>query len=553
MSAHFLRRRTTEPSKILTWLENKYAGTLGWTLRHRVKTFLLLLLVMAVGITPFKAGLVKASMFSGTVNKRVRVFCEFDDFHYKSEAEQVVNQLESYLYDHKDEFYIDSVYSFYGENRAESTINLTRLDFDDDQIKDLRNKIRENLPVIPGVRFTFSGEDADQGGDSTFFAVKFFGQDAEVLKTLADEAERRLGTLTGVKDLSSSFKNGRKEIQVSIDKDKAARLGMTAQDVSQIFSFTLGGLRLRRFNTGEREVETWIALQPADRTDLEDLRRIQFLGEDGTPVQLADIATFQIVTREEEIRRENRKVTAGVYATYEGKEWGETQKEITGLMNSMNMPPGYVWSWNDRILEQQKENAQMGVNFLLALILVYLVLASLFESLAQPFAILFSILFALPGAGWMLAVTGTPFNLMAQIGLLILMGIVVNNGIVLLDRVNHLRKEGMSRDEAIVNAGRDRLRPILMTASTTVIGLLPLAMGGSMVGGLFYYPMARTVMGGLISSSILTLMALPYIAIGVEGVANWLKTIWAGSAGRRVPAVQPGVAGAVPAPTHPAQ
>src|SRR5512132_2077805 len=195
-------------------------------------------------------------------------------------------------------------------------------------------------------------------------------------------------------------------------------------------------------------------------------------------------------------------------------------------MDAFEMPPGYIWTWDDRILEQGQENAQMGINFLLALILVYIVMASLFESLAQPFAILFSIPFSVAGAAWVLAITRTPFNLMAQIGLLILIGIVVNNGIVLLDHMNQLRAAGVGRDEAILAAGRDRLRAILMTATTTVVGLIPLAIGGSKVGGIYYYPLARTVMGGLISSTLLTLLVLPYITIGVEGIAHWMRRLW---------------------------
>lgn len=198
-------------------------------------------------------------------------------------------------------------------------------------------------------------------------------------------------------------------------------------------------------------------------------------------------------------------------------------------MDSFDLPPGYSWGWGDRVIEQQDQDSQMAINFLLALVLVYLVMASLFESLTQPFAILFSIPFALPGVAWMLAATGTPFNLMGQIGILILMGIVVNNGIVLLDHTNHLRRGGMSRDEAIMQAGRDRLRPILMTAATTIIGLLPLALRGPNTAGIFYYPLARTVMGGLMSSAILTLLVLPFVSLGVEGVANWLRGIWRAS------------------------
>ena len=182
----------------------------------------------------------------------------------------------------------------------------------------------------------------------------------------------------------------------------------------------------------------------------------------------------------------------------------------------------------------------MALNFLLALALVYIVMASVFESLAQPFAILFSIPFSLVGATWLLALTDTPFNLMANMGVLILMGIVVNNGIVLLDRVNHYRREGQGREEAILLAGRDRLRPIVMTALTTVLGLLPLALGKTGMGGwAYYYPLARTVMGGLISSTVLTLIVLPYISYGVESLSEWMGRTWRAGAPAQSPSWKP--------------
>jgi HAE1 family hydrophobic/amphiphilic exporter-1 len=525
MSAHFLRERKSEPSRAVAWLENGYVGLLGWTLRHKVWTFVLVVVGLGVGFLPFFAGMVETSMFSAHVNRRIFLSYEFDDFFYKSEAERVVDRVEQYLYDNKEEFLLKSVYSWYASNDAGTVLVLEREDLDDDDVKELRAKVRDGLPEIAGAR-AFFYEDADGGGDNTYFAVKFFGQDTGTLRDLATEAERRLESLEGIQDLNTSFKQGRKEIKVNIDRDKAAQLGLTAQDLSDVFAFTLGGMRLQRFNTGEREAEMWIALRLEDRSNLQDLKQLQFgVGEDRV-IKLGDIASFDIVRREEEIVRENRKVRVAVQAIYEGENWDETRETITGLMDSLDMPAGYSWTWNDRILEQEDESAQMGTNFLLALILVYLVMASLFESLSQPFAILLSIIFALPGAAWMLTATDTPFNLMSQIGLLILMGIVVNNGIVLLDRMNQHRKAGLSRDEAILQAGRDRMRPILMTAVTTVIGLLPLAIGGSYVGGLFYYPLARTVMGGLISSAVLTLLVLPNLTLAIEAIANWLRRVW---------------------------
>ena len=526
MSAHFLGRKKPKPIKSIAWMEEKYAGALRWTLRHPAKTFVVLVLFLVVGFLPFFTGMVESAIFSGMVNERIFLRYEFADHTYKSEALEIVNQVEPFLWENKEKWEVASLYSFWQENRAETTMVLSRKNMSDEEVRELRKRIRDELPEIAGVKLFFEDE-ADTGGNTHFFAVKFFGQDSGVLEDLAKEASRRVETLAGVQDVRTSFRDSQREVRVKIDREKAKRHDLDAQDLADIFSFTLGAMRLPRFNTGDREVDTWLALRLEDRQNIEDIKNLQIGGGDGgIPVTLADIATFQIVPRPREIVRENRKVRVAVRATYEGDDWESTQEEVASLMDAFDMPPGYSWSWNDRIIEQQEQGSQMGVNFLLALVLVYLVMASLFESLSQPFAILFSILFAFPGAAWMLAATGTSFNLMAQIGMLILMGIVVNNGIVLLDHTNRLRLDGLSREEAILQAGRERLRPILMTAATTIIGLLPLAVRGPATSGIFYYPLARTVMGGLISSALVTLLVLPYVSVGVESVGNWFKRLW---------------------------
>ncbi|MCZ6696250.1 MAG: efflux RND transporter permease subunit [Acidobacteria bacterium] len=525
MSGRFLRRKQTAESRPIGWMEDRYVGLLAWTMRHKGWMAIIVLAGLMLGIVPFAAGLIDSSMFAAGRNRRLTLRYDFSDFVYKSDAERAVDQVEDYLLANKAELNIESVYSIYEENRADTTITMADKSLNDRELRELRKQIREDLPEVPGARIFFH-EDADEGGDSTYFAVKFFGQDSNVLRDIAEEAERRLGTVGDVLDISTSLNRGRKEIQVVIDRDKALRRGLTAEDVSNIFSFTLGGMRLQRFNTGSREVETWLALRLEDRQNLADLKQLQIGTPDGPPIQLSDIASFQVVRRPEEILREDRKIRVSVNATYEGESWDDAKEEIEGLMNAFDLPPGYAWSWNDRILEQSEENRQMGINFLLALMLVYIVMAALFESLTQPFAILFSIPLAMPGVFWVLAATRTPFNIMAMIGLIILIGIVVNNGIVLLDHLNQLRRAGVRREEAILQAGRDRLRPILMTATTTTVGLLPLAIGSSGVGGAYYYPMARTIIGGLLCSTILTLIVLPYINLMVEDVANWMGRVW---------------------------
>lgn len=537
MSAHFLKRKEPKPNRIIEALEERYVRLLAWTLHHRIKTFFVILAVAGLTAVPFVFEWVEAGMFTAAKNERIRLAYDFADFAYKSDAERAVTATEKFLNENREELLVEGLYSFYAENEASTWITLARKDMSDDEVKDLRKKIRETLPEMAGVRVFFD-EDPEEGGSSRRFAVKFFGQDAGVLQRLAEETERRLDTLEGIEDLNTGLNRGRNEIQVVIDRAKAAQMGLTAQDLSDIFAFTLGGMRLQRFNAGNKEVETWLALRPEDRENLEDLKNLQVRTGDGREIVLGDVASFQTVRRANAIQRENRKVRIAVSGSYEGETWDDRRAEIEGLMNAFELPPGYSWSWDDRILEQDTQGQEMGVNYLLALLLVYLVMASLFESLSQPFSILFSIPFAIPGAIWFLAATRTPFNLMAQIGLLILMGIVVNNGIVLLDHMNQLRKAGLGREEAILQAGRDRLRAILMTAATTIIGLLPLAIGGSNVGGLFYFPLARTVMGGLLSSTFLTLIILPYIDLGVEGASDWFRRLWK-SSGAPVPASAP--------------
>lgn len=525
VASRFLRQQS-RPERGITWLESRYVRALDWTMTHPKKTFGILLGVLGLGVVfPFASGWLNTDQFSGQVNERIYIDYEFTDFVYKSEAEKAVVRIEEYLEDHREEFLIDSIYSFYASNEAGTTLTLARKDLGDAEVKELRRQIREGMPEIPGVRPYFN-EEAEEGGGSTFFSVNIYGQDSGVLGDLAAEAQRRLETLEGVQDISSSLGNSRKEIEVKIDRQKAARLDLSAQEVADTFSFVLGSFRMPRFSDGDKEVETWMALRLEDRQDQADLKEIQFRDIDGRPVLLGDIASFEVVDKPEEIQRENRKVRVALRATYEGESWDETREQITGLMDAFSFPGGYSWSWSSRLLEQDQQAQQMGVNVLLALILVILVMASLFESLAQPFAIVSSIFFAAPGALWLLIATDTSFNLMSQIGVLILMGIVVNNGIVLLDHMNQLRLRGMGPKEAALEAGRDRMRPILMTASTTIVGLIPLAFGGSRVGGLFYYPLAITVIGGLLSSSVLTLLALPYINMLVEGIAAWLRRLW---------------------------
>jgi HAE1 family hydrophobic/amphiphilic exporter-1 len=238
------------------------------------------------------------------------------------------------------------------------------------------------------------------------------------------------------------------------------------------------------------------------------------------------VADFRIVKSPRSIEREDRRTRAFISMIFAGQNKDDGKKLLTDTMNSLNLPAGYAWSFDRWVAEEEQSDMDFYFNMLLALFMVYFVMAALFESLAHPFAIMFSLPFAFVGIAWLLFLTHTPFNFMSQIGLLILIGVVVNNGIVLIDHVNNFRRKGLPRAQAIREGCLERLRPILMTAGTTVIGLLPLAIGNVSIARARYFPMARTVMGGLIASTVLTLIVLPTIYSLIDDLALWLRRLW---------------------------
>jgi len=226
------------------------------------------------------------------------------------------------------------------------------------------------------------------------------------------------------------------------------------------------------------------------------------------------------------VERQQRRSVVSVRANYDTKRGGEVRKAANRVLNAMSFPTGYSWSFGEGFEEESRTQQEMLVNLLLALVLVYLVMAGLFESLLHPFAIMFALPFAFVGIAATCLLTHSPFNLMSQIGLLILIGIVVNNGIVLVYHIHQLRERGIERTRAILDASHHRLRPILMTMLCTVLGMAPLAAGGSHAGGVLYYPLARCVMGGLVAATVLTLVLVPCLYTLIEDGAALVARVW---------------------------
>ncbi|HXK62287.1 MAG TPA: efflux RND transporter permease subunit, partial [Acidobacteriota bacterium] len=502
-----------------------YLRLVRWHIRHRyVMGLLVVPLIIAVSffvLTKLPDNSAEAEDLSD-----LAIQFEFsENYHYLKIEKEYVEPVENYLLANKDRFKIKNIYSFYGNNEA-----TTRLFFDEeritlDELKDIRKQISDGLPVIPGADIRTGRQEGAEA--ENWIGVNFYGDDSVTLQGLANEARRRLKLNPDFLEVHTALEKGREEVQITLDREVARRFGVSPESVGGVLGIVLRGRELGGYRTDDGEVRIWMRLQQGDREDLNDLKSMVVgIGRDGQEILLSQVAGFELKKTPGSIERENRRTFTSLYANYSGAKKDEGKKLVTEAMESLSFPPGYGWSYGFWTQREEQEDNDFMFNLLLALFMVYFVMASLFESLAHPFAIMLSLLFAMVGVAWFLLITGTPFNIMAMIGIMILIGIVVNNGIVLIDHVNNLRRRGLPRYRAIEEGCRERFRPILMTATTTVVGLIPLAAGTSSMLGLRYFPMARTVMGGLMASTVLTLIVLPTYYTLVDDVSMWLRRVW---------------------------
>jgi HAE1 family hydrophobic/amphiphilic exporter-1 len=486
------------------------------------------IMTVAVGkATGFK---IEADSDRGMRREQLEIDFEFTDNMNYVATREAVRTVEASILDHKEELGIESVYSYYRDNQAGTYLFFEDTPLSEERVRLIRRELREILPPVPGARLRLGGEE-EAGIGAERLEVTLFGEDSDLLADYAREAKRRLALIPELEDVSSDAEGGKEEVAVRVRREVARRSGISPREIAEILALTFRGVEMPPFRAGEREVPVGVILDRGDRRNIEDLSSLPVAIEEGREVTLGQIADLEIQKGPETIRRLHQRTAITVFGNYEGEDFGALRGRVAEVMDGIAMPVGYWWSFGQEIQESDEQKTEMLVNILLAIICVYLVMASLFESLLHPLVIMVTIPFAFLGVVWTMMVTRTPMNIMALIGVVILIGVVVNNGIILIDHVNGFRRRGLSRGDAILAGGRERMRPILMTASTTVLGLIPLALGHASVGDAQYYPMARAVMGGLIVSAGLTLVVLPTLYVLSEKVAWAIGRVLAGAVG----------------------
>ena len=538
-AAFMLRGQTARPARLIDRMTRFYGRLLGFTLRHRF-TFVLSILLMFGG-TMYLFTTIERTFSSHSLEREVVIKVDTPRQYSLAQIEALYEEVYDLLDARRAELDIsDIIYNHdRGTGRSRASWRRTRQfnvylkDQEDSQLStsEVRNRIREILPVKAGVNLRIATGRGRHGTSGVEVELK--GDNPAVLELLSRQVTGRLARLPMIRDIDTSLESADEEIHVKVNRERAVHAGLSTRALAFTVNNALSGRPVSHYKTGDREVDMVMRYREEDRETLDQLKNVPVYAG-GASLPLGALADFRFTAGPRSIAREDHstRITISANAVSSGATF-RAMRMISDIMNRISMPPGYEWSFGRWNRWQQRDQETGRLAWLFALPLVYMLLAALFESFAQPFTIMFSVPFASIGVGVAMKLAHQPWDTMAMIGMIILMGVVVNNAIVLISHINYLRAGGLGRTEAIVLGGQHRLRPILITAITTILGLAPMVAPflfpqwfGPLEGrAASWAPIGLVIIGGLTTSTFLTLMIIPTIYSLVDDFTRVLKRV----------------------------
>ncbi len=521
-AARFSPAHDPQPGFVNRRLVPAYRRLLDWTLDHRLVTLTCLFAIAGSAAWPLSQ--IEKSGDMPEQTRDVSIFLRVHDDVSRDVLEGHIDQLEEWVYSRKDELGFEGVYSWYSEQGFCMTrVYLPESEANPEAVGKLRSQLRDGLPEIAGVSLEIGDRDnwRHRGGqDRRMVSVALHGEDPEYLEDLSTQVEERMRGLDHLEEVWGPTMNGTKELRLLVDADAAHSLDVTPRSVAEAVGFAFRGRRMRRFQGPDGEVEMVLGLPEDAQPGIDALADLPVPNRTGGTVPLSSVAEVTIARTPERIQREDRQTTQWVTAQFKKDEvtTDEAKALVEERMAGFTVPEGYSWDFGEWGHDRDEALGTMFRGVVLSLMAVILLMAALFESFTQPFAILITLMLAFFGAFWSLWLGGYDLNPIAFMGIIILIGIVVNNGIVLVDHVNSLRVAGVERRQALIEGCGDRLRPVMMTAITTIFGLIPLVWARATVAGAYIDSIAVVVIGGLATSTIFTLLALPVWYTTLEDV-----------------------------------
>jgi HAE1 family hydrophobic/amphiphilic exporter-1 len=355
------------------------------------------------------------------------------------------------------------------------------------------------------------------------------GPDLDRLVDLSEALAQRVAEVPGIVDVNTTFDSGKPEVDVLIDRDKAADLGISVEELGSAIQALIGGRKATTYEESGETYEVRVRLARTDRNRASDVLDVPVRTRSGELVELGNLVEIRETTGPVQIDRQDRSRQITVLGNLEAsKPLASAMADVVEVANEMNVPEDVAGEFTGRGEMMEESFANINFSLMLAVVLIYMVLAAQFESLVHPFTVMLSLPLSIVGALGLLAITGRTLNIFSMIGMIMLMGLVTKNAILLIDYTNLLRSRGMSKKEAILTAGPVRLRPILMTATSTIAGMTPVAIGlGS--GAETRSPMGTAIVGGLVTSTILTLVVIPVVYSVMDDLPGWIRRLLGGT------------------------
>jgi HAE1 family hydrophobic/amphiphilic exporter-1 len=384
---------------------------------------------------------------------------------------------------------------------------------DAEQNKKITEEVRKGLPKSAraniGIGWPGGGGDASQG-----ITFSLIGDSTQTLQELAGDIVPILSRNPKLRDVRVDTGDANTELKVRVNRERAASYGFSAQQVAQFVGMALRGSSLRDFHRDDLEIPVNVRFAGSEQYSVEDLSTFMVRAPNGTDVPLLAMVDVDTSPAATQIQRQSRQTMLQVQAGLaQGTSVQDARKAVEDTLAGVQFPPGYSYTFDGAGFNINFDGMdQMFRAIGIALVLMLVIMAAVFESLLFPLAIMSCVIFSIFGVYWLFWLTGTEMNIMAVIGILVLMGVVVNNGIVMIEHINNLRRRGLPRIDALVEGSRERLRPIMMTMGTAILAMIPIALSTKTADGMPpYYPMARAIAGGLAFSTVVSLLFLPTI------------------------------------------
>ncbi|MBU4253272.1 MAG: efflux RND transporter permease subunit [Acidobacteria bacterium] len=519
--SRLLSGKAREKSRWLVRLTSFYERLIGFTIKNwKTKLGVVVAAVLVVFVSFQILGNIEREFMFSSDEREINVSVYMPRTYSLDEMKLLFNNFEKLLLDRKAEMAIKHLNTEFGvrrmrQGRYQGSIELTLLD-KGPTVTEIKEKLKEILPVKAGINYEY-GERMGRGGHSQGIMVELIGMDYTKLTELVPMVMDKLRTLELVEDVTSDLEGGDTQLMVQVDREKAESSGVNSQMVAQMISRSISERPIGKFKTDNREIDIIMKIQDEEKGFTEeDLRNLSLPVQDKR-IPISAISDISYRMGSTSIRKENKKSKLIIRVNTKTQGMMAVSDEIRQAMNSLQFPDGYSWSLGSGWRRFQESQGESNLAILLALIFIYIIMASLFESFVQPFTILLTVPLALFGVAVFFSLSKITLNTTSYLGLLTLFGIVVNNGIILIDHIRNLRKSGLEKNLAIIQGGKDRMRPIIMTAITTIFGVLPLALP-FLIPDLFpaagrrsqmWAPISVAIIGGLSTSTFFTLLFLP--------------------------------------------